>query len=91
MRRSAAALAGAREPGVAVLDFSPAGLLVGFVLSALGAAYVAWGRRMGDLPRLVCGMLLVVVPWFVGALWPLLAIGAGLLAAPWVGEALGWW
>ena len=51
-------------------------------LGIIGAGYVMYGRRAHNPVALVAGILLCVFPYFVESLAWTLAIGAGLLAAP---------
>ena len=53
-------------------------------LGIIGAGYVMYGRRAHNPVALVAGILLCVFPYFVDGLAWTLAIGAGLLAAPFV-------
>ena len=51
-------------------------------LGIIGAGYVMYGRRAQNPVALVAGILLCVFPYFVESLFWTLAVGAGLLAAP---------
>jgi hypothetical protein len=53
-------------------------------LGIIGAGYVMYGRRAHNPVALLAGILLCVFPYFVDGLVWTLAIGAGLLAAPFV-------
>jgi hypothetical protein len=59
-------------------------LLIGIVTGAFGIAYMAYGRRQTKFVPMIAGLLLCAYPYFVdGWVW-LCAIGAVLLAAPFV-------
>ena len=58
-------------------------LVWGMLFGAIGLGYFVYGRKQSALLPLVCGIGLMVFPYFVsGTLW-LLLIGAALMAAPW--------
>jgi hypothetical protein len=59
-------------------------LFFGFIASAIGVAYIVYGRRQTKLVPVIAGVLLCVYPYFVaGWVW-LGVVGALLLAAPFV-------
>ncbi len=68
-----------------------AALLLGVVFSALGVGYIAYGKRVADLPILICGFVLLLFPMFVATVWALLLIGVAATFAPWAGSQMGWW
>jgi hypothetical protein len=57
-------------------------LVASVFLGIIGTGYVMYGRRAQNPVALVAGVLLCVFPYFVDSLIWTLAIGAGLLAAP---------
>ena len=58
-------------------------LVWGMLFGAIGMGYFIYGKRQSALLPLVCGVGLMVFPYFVsGTLWMLL-IGALLMAVPW--------
>jgi hypothetical protein len=60
-----------------------AALVWGMLFGAIGMGYFVYGKRQSALLPLLCGIGLMVFPYFVtGTLWMLL-IGAALMAAPW--------
>jgi CHASE2 domain-containing sensor protein len=54
----------------------------GMLFGAIGAGYMVYGRRQRAIVPLVCGLALVVFPYFVSASWALVLIGAVLMAIP---------
>lgn len=70
------------------MNFSGWGLLAGTVFGAIGVGYLMYGRRQTRIVHVVCGMLLMVFPWFVSNLGALLGIGLALVLAPF---AAAWW
>lgn len=61
---------------------SPATLLWGMLFGAIGAGYFIYGKRQAMIVPLVCGIALVVYPWFVSGALPTVAIGIVLMAVP---------
>jgi hypothetical protein len=58
-------------------------LVWGMLFGAIGMGYFVYGKRQSALLPLVCGLGLMVFPYFVtGTLWMLL-VGGALMAAPW--------
>jgi hypothetical protein len=58
-------------------------LVWGMLFGAIGLGYFVYGKRQSALLPLLCGIGLMVFPYFVtGTLW-LLLVGAALMAAPW--------
>lgn len=70
------------------MNFSGWGLLAGVVFGSIGVGYLMYGRRQTRIVHVVCGMLLMVFPWFVSNLAALLGIGLALVLAPF---AAAWW
>lgn len=70
------------------MNFSGWGLLAGVVFGAIGVGYMMYGRREMRIAHLVCGMVLMVFPWFVSNLAALVAIGLVFVIAPFVAA---WW
>lgn len=63
---------------------SPADLFLGLLFSALGAGYLIYAKRQAMFVPMLCGIALIVYPWFVAsALW-LILIGLALAAIPWL-------
>ena len=60
-----------------------AALVWGMLFGAIGMGYFIYGKRQSSLLPLLCGVGLMIFPYFVsGTLWMLL-IGGALMAAPW--------
>ena len=59
-------------------------LLWGVVFGSIGLGYFLYGKKQGRALLLVCGIGLMVYPYFVASTLPMLAIGAVLVALPWV-------
>jgi hypothetical protein len=61
---------------------SEAGLLWGVLFSAIGMGYFIYGRRQGKTIPLLCGIALMVYPYFMPNVAALAIIGAIFTAVP---------
>lgn len=59
-----------------------ASLWWGMLFGAIGMGYCAYGKRQSAPIPLVCGIGLLVFPWFVSNAWILVLVGAALMAIP---------
>jgi len=57
-------------------------LLWGVVFGAIGLGFFVYGKRQGALVPLLCGLALMVFPYFVSNAWAMALVGAGLMAIP---------
>lgn len=57
-------------------------LLLGMLLGSVGLGFFIYGKKQGAPVPLVCGLLLMVVPYFISDTTLLLAIGVALVAIP---------
>jgi hypothetical protein len=71
-------------------DSLGAWLYVSLVISSIGFVLFAYGRKQARVPQLVVGLALLVYPYFITAMTPMLIVGAALLAALVVVVRLGW-
>ena len=62
----------------------PNSLMVGILAGVVGGAYVLYGRKTSKLLPALCGVGLMVYPYFVDNVWALLAIGAVLCVVPFI-------
>jgi hypothetical protein len=62
---------------------STAWLLWGVLFSAAGLGYFVYGKRQKTLIPLVCGLVLMIFPYFVTNLVVLVIIGILLMILPW--------
>jgi len=64
-------------------------ILAGFAVSTVGFGFFMYGKKQGRAPQIVCGLLSMIYPYFVGG--PLLIFGifAALLALLWVALRMG--
>lgn len=61
---------------------SPAVLSLGILFGAIGVGYFVYGKRQSMIVPLVCGLALMVFPWFVSGLGWTVIIGVALMAVP---------
>ena len=61
---------------------SVATVVWGMLFGAIGVGYFIYGKRQSALVPLVCGLLLMVFPYFFSSAWALVLVGAVLMAIP---------
>ena len=59
-------------------------LVWGMLFGAIGLGYFVYGKRQAAMLPLLCGVGLMVVPYFIGSILWLIVVCATLMAAPWV-------
>ncbi|HEX7369350.1 MAG TPA: hypothetical protein VF284_03590 [Rhodanobacteraceae bacterium] len=62
---------------------STATLVWGMLFGAIGVGYFIYGKRQAMVMPLVCGIALVLYPWFVTGAWVTVIVGVLLMAIPW--------
>jgi hypothetical protein len=72
-----------------VHGFSTAWLFISLIISAIGFVLFNYGRKLARAPQLVAGVALMVYPYFVPSLVPMVIVAAVLLAALWLAIYLG--
>ncbi|MGH8117462.1 MAG: hypothetical protein ACREP0_11295 [Rhodanobacteraceae bacterium] len=61
---------------------TPAALLWGILFGAIGIGYFIYGKRQSMIVPLVCGIALMVYPWFVSGALLTVIVGIVLMAVP---------
>ena len=61
---------------------SPATLFWGMLFGAIGVGYFIYGKKQALIVPLVCGIALMVYPWFVSGAWLTAIVGIALMAVP---------
>ena len=61
-----------------------ANLWWGMLFGAIGVGFFIYGKRQAMIMPLVCGIALIVYPWFVSGALLTLVIGLALVALPFV-------
>jgi hypothetical protein len=64
-------------------------LVFGLVFGAVGTVYLALARKEHDATYLICGVALILYPYFVENVALIIVIGAALIAVP-IARAKGW-
>ncbi|MEO7477704.1 MAG: hypothetical protein ABIT64_00535 [Lysobacteraceae bacterium] len=57
-------------------------LLWGVLFGSIGFGYFLYGKKRPNIVALVCGLVLMVYPYFVSSTWAIVIIGAVLMAIP---------
>ena len=57
-------------------------LFLGLLFGSVGTGFFIYGKKQGAPVPLVCGMLLMVVPYFISNSWLLFAAGLALAVIP---------
>jgi len=63
---------------------SASALLWGLLFGSVGLALFVYGKKQGAIVPLVCGLLLLVIPYVLPNTVLLVIVGAALVAAPFV-------
>ncbi len=59
-------------------------LLWGLLFSSIGLGLFLYGRKQGAAVPLVCGLALIIYPYFVSNAYLLVGIGVALTALPYI-------
>lgn len=65
-------------------------IVASLVVSGIGFVVFAYGRKQVRFPQIVAGLLLMVFPYFVSGVVPMLAIALAILVALSGAVRLGW-
>jgi hypothetical protein len=63
-------------------ELSASSLLLGLLFGCIGLGFFIYGRKQRAVVPLLCGLVLMVVPYFIPNNWALFFIGAVLVAIP---------
>jgi hypothetical protein len=61
---------------------STASIVWGMLFGAIGGGYMIYGHRQKQIVALLCGLGLMVFPYFVTSTWAMLLVGGVLMAVP---------
>jgi len=64
-------------------------LFLGLLFGAVGTVYLALAKKEGNGLFLVCGLALIIYPYFIDGVLLTIAIGIGISLIP-IGRAKGW-
>ena len=62
------------------MDIDGNALLLSFAIGGVGFVCFAYGKKQGELPPMVAGLVLMIFPYFVSSLLLMAGIAAGVLA-----------
>lgn len=65
-------------------------LAVSFLISGVGYVAFSYGKRMGRPPPLLIGIVLMVFPYFIDTIAPMLGVASVLLALLFILVRSGW-
>jgi hypothetical protein len=57
-------------------------LLWGVLLGSVGLGYFVYGKKQRAVVPLLCGLALMLVPYFISSAWLLVEAGIGIAAIP---------
>jgi len=63
-------------------DITAASLFLGLLFGSIGFAFLVYGKKQSRVVPLVCGLVLMAVPYFISSAWLLFVVGAVLIAIP---------
>ncbi len=61
---------------------SASSLFWGMVFGAIGVGFFVYGKKQGEMVPVLCGLALMIFPYFVSSTLLLIAIGVALMAIP---------
>jgi hypothetical protein len=65
-----------------VTDLSASSLLLGVLFGSVGLGFVIYGRKQHTIVPLLCGLALMLVPYFITSAVLLFVVGLTLVAVP---------
>jgi hypothetical protein len=71
------------------MSFDPKTLLLAFIFSIFGMAYLSFGKKRQEMRFVISGILLMVFTYFVDSTQWTVVWGVGLLASPFLMARLG--
>ena len=71
-------------------DFDPNLLMLSLVPSGVGFVLFVYGKKEHRFPQLLCGIVLMVYPYFTPSVSSMIGVGAAVGAALYVMIQLGW-
>jgi hypothetical protein len=64
--------------------FTTASLFASLIVSSVGLGLTSYGKKQARPPQLVVGLVMVIYPYFVPAILPMVIVAAVLLAGLWI-------
>jgi hypothetical protein len=65
-----------------VFEVSSSLLFLGLLFGSIGLGFFIYGKKQSSIVPLICGVLLMVVPYFISNALLLFAVGAVLVMVP---------
>jgi hypothetical protein len=72
------------------VNLDASSLIAGFVVSGVGFVLFSYGRKMGRVPQVITGLVLMVFPYFVPNVLLMLGIGAALCGLLYLANRAGY-
>jgi hypothetical protein len=72
------------------MDLEAGSLVASLIVSSIGFVVFAYGKKLGRLPQVAVGLVLMGFPYLVPDVLIMSIIAAVLLVALWVSIRLGW-
>jgi hypothetical protein len=66
------------------MDMNMNNLMLSLLFGCVGMGYLMFGKKMGQLMPILCGLGLMVIPFFFSNTWVLLVACLALCAVPFV-------
>ena len=57
-------------------------LLIGMFAGAIGLGYFVYGKKQAQVVPMICGIALMVYPYFIANIWVLVGLGLVFCLAP---------
>jgi hypothetical protein len=65
-------------------------LFASLVVSGVGLVLTSYGKKLARPPQLIAGLVMMIYPYFVPRVAPMLIVAGGLLAAMWLAIRRGY-
>jgi hypothetical protein len=69
-----------------MMDLSVSALVFGLLFGSIGLGYFIYGKKQSAIVPLVCGICLMIVPYFISNILLLCVVAAALMAVPYFFE-----
>ncbi|WP_167632318.1 hypothetical protein [Mariprofundus ferrooxydans] len=56
----------------------------GLLFGSIGIGFFIFGKRQGKIVPLICGLVLMIFPYFISNTYLFVGIGSALVALPWL-------
>jgi hypothetical protein len=65
-----------------MVEITASSLLLGLLFGSIGLGFFVYGRKQHAVVPLLCGLALMIVPYFIASALLLFGVGAVLVAIP---------